>query len=65
MQLIPINNLEAMRAAGLPFTTLGAARWDYRKSEERGTRRAYILLGNKVHIDPEIWHQAIREAQAA
>jgi hypothetical protein len=62
-KLIPLTDPDQMVANGLPFKTVHSARWEYRKAKERGTSAAFVRIGGRVYIDPERYHEAIREAQ--
>lgn len=59
-QLIGLTDVAGLQAAGLPFKSVYAARWDYRNRDERGTQRAYVKVGRRIYIDPERYHKAIR-----
>jgi hypothetical protein len=60
-QLIPLTDVPMMLAAGLPFDTEDAARWCFRKADERGLRKAFVRIGRRVYVDPAKFHELARE----
>lgn len=63
-QLIPLTDIERMQAAGLPFESPDSARWCERRAEERGLSEAFIRIGRRVYVDPEVFHRLARNAAA-
>ena len=63
-RLIPITDPEMMKAAGLPLRSTDAARWCFRHRVERGVADAFVRVGNRIYIDPDEFHRAIRAANA-
>jgi hypothetical protein len=61
-QLIPITQPGRMLQAGLPFESVDAARWCYRKAEERGLARAFVRIGRRMFVDPRKVHEFARVA---
>jgi hypothetical protein len=49
------------REFGLPWTTEDSARWDYRCRHERGTARAFVRIGKRVGVYPDLYHALLRE----
>lgn len=62
MQLIPLTDVDRMQAAGLPFPTTDSARWCHRHAEDRGLADAFIRIGKRIYIDPDRFHELVREA---
>jgi hypothetical protein len=63
--LIRINDLDGMKAAGLPFASVDAARWCERTADEKGLRPAFVRIGKNVHVDPAKFHELARKQSAA
>ena len=59
-RLIPLNDIPALQEAGIPFKTLDAARHCYKKRFERGLEDAFVKLGDRTHLDPDIFHERAR-----
>jgi hypothetical protein len=59
-QLIRINDLEGLKAAGLPFKSVNAARWCQRTAREKGLADAFVRIGKAVHVDPAKFHELAR-----
>jgi len=59
-QLIPLTDAEKMQAAGLPFTTTDSARWCHRQAAERGLAKAFVRIGRRIYVDPELFHELVR-----
>jgi hypothetical protein len=50
--LIPITDLEALKAAGLLYpATVDAWRWAYRRRKERGLSEAFVKFGSRILVD--------------
>jgi hypothetical protein len=64
-QIIYLTEISKAQAAGLPWQSVDAARWDYRMRHERGTASAYLRIGNRVAVDPGRYHELVRQGQAA
>jgi hypothetical protein len=61
-QVIPIMQPERMLQAGLPFESVDAARWCYRKAEEHGFAKAFVRIGRGIFVDPRKVHELARAA---
>jgi hypothetical protein len=59
-QLIRINDLAALKAAGLPFKSVHAARWCARTANEKGLADAFVKIGAALHVDPAKFHELAR-----
>ena len=64
MKLISLTDTQAMQAAGLPFRSTDSARWCHRHRVARGVDAAFIRIGSRIYVDPDVFHTLIR-AQAA
>jgi len=65
LKLIPLNRPELLQAAGLPFETEGQARWANRRASQTGLSAAFVRIGRRVYIDPDIFHELARRGHAA
>lgn len=65
MKLIPLTRPDRIQASGLPFETVDSARWAFRKRHEHGTAEAFVRIGQRIHVDPDRYHELIRQGQAA
>jgi hypothetical protein len=64
-QIIYLTEIDKAQAAGLPWQSVHAARWDYRHRIERGTAGAFLNIGSRVAVDPDRYHELVRRGQAA
>lgn len=64
MILIPLTDVGQMRAHGLPFRTTDSVRWCYRHAGERGLSDAFVRIGKRIYLDPERFHELVREVVA-
>ena len=64
-RLIPLNDIPAIQAAGIPFKTLDAARHCYKQRFARGLEDAFVKIGDRTHVDPDIFHDRVRARSAA
>ena len=64
-QLIPINEISALKAAGLPFITEHQVRWTERTADDKGLRSAFVRIGRRVFVDPEKFHELARKQSAS
>ena len=58
------TEIERAREHGLPWTSVDTARWDYRHRQERGTARAFVRIGKRVGVNPDLYHSLLRERAA-
>jgi hypothetical protein len=63
-QLIPLTKPDEMRAAGLPFESTDSARWCHRHAQERGLTDAFVRIGRRVYVDPQRFHDLVRNNAA-
>ncbi len=54
-------HVDDMRAAGLPFKTIDAARWAFRHRHQTGLAPAFKRLGTKILIDVPEFHRLMSE----
>jgi len=59
-KLIRITDLAALKAEGLPFKSVDAARWCQRTAHEKGLADAFVRIGKAVHVDPAKFHELAR-----
>lgn len=62
--LIRITDIAALKAAGLPFSSVHAARWCERTAVEKGLSEAFVRIGKNVHVDPAKFHELARQHAA-
>jgi hypothetical protein len=58
--LIPIQDIEALRAEGIHFKSQGAARWCERMAQQNGLTAAFVRVGRRVFVDPDKFHELAR-----
>jgi hypothetical protein len=63
-QLIPLTNVPALQAAGLPWETEDQVRWAARRSGETGTAAAFVRVGRRIYCDPAKFHELARSRAA-
>jgi hypothetical protein len=62
--LIALTDTDKMQANGLPFPTEDSARWCFRHADERGLAAAFIRIGRRVYVDPQKFHELVRQHAA-
>jgi hypothetical protein len=63
--IVYLTELERAREHGLPWLSVHAARWDFRHREERGTARAFVRIGKRVGVYPDVYHELLRARTTA
>jgi hypothetical protein len=59
-QLIPLQDIDALRSHGIYFKSEGAARWVERTAQFKGLTEAFVRVGSRVFIDPDKYHELAR-----
>ena len=59
--IVFLTETDRAREHGLPWTSVHAARWDYRHRVERGTAKAFVKIGKRVGVYPDRYHDLMRE----
>jgi hypothetical protein len=63
-QLVPINDHEAFKPAGVPFKSVDAARWAHRQRHQNGLAGAFVRIGRNIFIDvPKLLELARKNAE--
>jgi hypothetical protein len=60
-KLIPLTDIAAMQAAGLPWKSVDQVRWAERSADGKGLRGAFITIGRRIYIDPDRFHELSRQ----
>jgi hypothetical protein len=64
--LIPLTDVEALRAAGIHYpATEDAWRWCYRHRHARGVAGAFKLNGRRIVVDVDAFKAAVRGSEVA
>ena len=59
--LVPITDIDALKAAGIHYpATVEAWRWAYRMRADRGLEHAFIRQGRRVLVDIPAYFKAVR-----
>ena len=60
-QLIPLTRPAEAKAAGMPVETVNQLRWLQRTADEKGISEAFVRIGKRVFVDPEMFHKLVRK----
>jgi hypothetical protein len=64
--LIPMTDIEALRAAGISYPqSVNAWRWLYRNRHERGVAGAFRRVGRRIVVDAPAFLCAVRSQPAS
>jgi hypothetical protein len=59
--IVFLTETQRAREHGMPWTTIDSARWDYRHRKERGTAAAFVKVGRRIGVYPDVYHSLLRE----
>jgi len=63
--IIYLTEIDRAREHGLPWTSVDAARWDYRRRQERGTAAAFVRIGSRVAVYPDLTRRRCAASRAS
>lgn len=55
-----LTEIDRAREFGLPWTSVHAARWDYRHRHQRGVAEAFVHVGRRIGVYPDRYHELLR-----
>jgi len=58
--IVFLTEIDRAREHGLPWKSVHSARWDYRYRVERGIAAAFVRIGRRVAVYPDVYHECIR-----
>jgi hypothetical protein len=58
--IVYLTEIDRAREYGLPWRSVDAARWEYRTRHDRGTARAFVRVGRRVAVYPDVYHTIMR-----
>jgi hypothetical protein len=59
--LIALTDVVGARNAGIPVTTTHQLRWMERTADDKGLRGAFVRIGRRKYIDPDLFHELARK----
>jgi hypothetical protein len=59
--IVYLTEIDRAREHGLPWISVDSARWDYRHRHDRGTAAAFVKIGKRIGVYPDIYHQLVRD----